>query len=130
MRKASLGEQELELLRYVAEHAPITVGEVAEGYGATTGLARSTVKTMMERLQKKGYLAREQQEGVFRYVCAIPKADLMQGLVRHFVEKTLAGSLSPFVAYLANGKDVSDEEFAELEQLIAQLGAKRKEPGQ
>src|SRR5258707_353303 len=55
MRKASLGEQELELLRYVTEHAPVTVAEVMEGYGKQTGLARSTIKTMMERLHKKGY---------------------------------------------------------------------------
>jgi len=127
LRKASLGEQELELLRYVTEHAPVTVAEVTEDYGKQVGLARTTIKTMMERLHKKGYLAREAHEGAFRYAAAMPKADLLQGLVSHFVEKTLAGSLSPFVAYLAKGKDVSDQEFAELEQLVAELGAKRKE---
>jgi predicted transcriptional regulator len=127
VRRAALGEQELELLRFVAEHAPISVGEVADGYGSSTGLARTTLKTMMERLQKKGYLARSQQGGVFRYECSIKKTDLLQGLVSHFVEKTLAGSLSPFVTYLANGKDLSDQEFAELEQLVEQLGARRKE---
>src|ERR1035438_2203432 len=104
VRRATLGEQELELLRYVTEHAPISVGEVAEGYGASTGLARSTLKTMMERMQKKGYLARSMQNGVFRYECSIKKTELLQSLVSHFVEKTLAGSLSPFVTYLANGE--------------------------
>jgi len=126
MRKPSLGEQELELLRYVAEHLPVTVGSATEQYGEPRGLTRSTVKTMLERLHRKGHLTRDQRGGVFHYTSALPKADLLQGLVRQFVERTLAGSLSPFVHYLANGKDLSDEEFSELEQLVAQLDARRK----
>jgi predicted transcriptional regulator len=129
LRKASLGEQELELLRYVTEYAPVTVSEVVEGYGEQTRLSRSTIKTMMERLHKKGFLARELEDGSFHYVSAMPKSDLLQSLVSNFVEKTLAGSLSPFIAYLAKGKEVSDQEFAELEELVAKLGSKRKEPG-
>jgi predicted transcriptional regulator len=47
------GDQELALLTWLAERPAITVGEVAEQYGAARGLARSTVLTMMERLRKK-----------------------------------------------------------------------------
>ena len=61
---APLGDQELDLLRYVTEHSPITVREAAESYGRDRGLARTTVLTMMERLRSKGYLTRTEVDGV------------------------------------------------------------------
>ena len=48
MDKPPLGDQELETLRYISEHAPISVGEVAAGFGEPRGLARTTVLTVME----------------------------------------------------------------------------------
>src|SRR5207249_331104 len=62
MEQPSLGDQELEVLRFVAEHAPISVGEVAERFGEPRGLARTTILTVMERLRKKGFLTRSKAE--------------------------------------------------------------------
>src|SRR6476660_4717526 len=100
IRSKSIGDQELALLRYVAEEGEATVGQAAEGFGAPRGLARSTVLTMMERLRAKGYLDRRQADGVFRYAPRETAGELLHGVVRDFVERTLGGSVSPFVAYL------------------------------
>ncbi|HZM63357.1 MAG TPA: BlaI/MecI/CopY family transcriptional regulator, partial [Vicinamibacterales bacterium] len=62
-----VGDQELALLRFVAEAGHATAGEAAERFGQPRGLARSTVLTMMERLRKKGHLTRRQQGGVYHY---------------------------------------------------------------
>ena len=117
----SLGEQELELLRWIAQRGPVTVGEVAEGFGAPLHLSRSTVVTVMERLRKKGYLTRKQHEGVYCYASPVAHEDLLRGLVQRFVEKALAGSLSPLIAYFAQAQKLSPEEMAQLEGLINKL---------
>ncbi|MGN2243378.1 BlaI/MecI/CopY family transcriptional regulator [Frateuria sp. GZRR33] len=127
MPRPTIGDQELALLHYLAEHAPASVGEVAAGFGETRGLARSTVLTMMERLRGKGYLKRRQAGGVYRYSPATAPGEAMRHAVGSFVEKTLSGSVSPFVAYLSERADVSDTELAELEALVAQLQSRRKE---
>ena len=44
-----LGDQELDLLKFITERSPMTVREACEGYGKDKGLARTTVLTMMER---------------------------------------------------------------------------------
>ena len=125
----SIGDQELALLRWVAERGGASVGEVAEGFGVSRDLARSTVLTMMERLRAKGHLARRRQNGVFRYAAKASPAELMRGAVASFVEKTLAGSVSPVVTYLAERQEVSDEELAELERLVEKLqSSRRREP--
>ena len=129
MTTRSIGDQELALLRWVAERGGASVGEVAEGFGAARGLARSTVLTMMERLRARGHLARRRAEGVFRYAAKASPAELMRGAVASFVEKTLAGSVSPVVTYLAERQEVSDEELAELERLVEKLqSGRRREP--
>jgi len=127
MPRPSIGDQELTLLRYLAEHEPASVGEAAAGFGETHGLARSTVLTMMERLRAKGYLKRRQLKGVFRYSTATGPGEAMRSAVGQFVEKTLSGSVSPFVAWMAERGEVSDGELAELEALVARLQSGRGE---
>ena len=125
MTKA-VGDQELAVLRYVAEHGPATVGEVAERYGERQGLARSTILTVMERLRAKGHLTRHKVEGVYQYASRVPKAELLRGVVGDFVQRALAGSLSPFAAYLAQAEAVSDEELEQLQDVVSQLQQRRK----
>ena len=119
----TLGDQELELLRYVTDHAPITVRDVAARFGEPRGLARTTVLTVMERLREKGYLMRARHEGLYQYTPAVNKAELMRRLVQDFVERTLGGSLSPFACYLADARGISDEELAELKRAVEALEA-------
>ncbi len=126
MRDTTIGEQELALLRHIADRGSLTVGEAADEFGAGRGLARSTVLTMMERLRRKGLLARRMADGVYRYHARASSADLLKGAVRRFVERNLDGSVSPFLAYLSEGGRVSDEELRELEALVARLNTRRR----
>ncbi len=122
----SIGEQELALLRHIADRGQVSVGEAADEFGAARGLARSTVLTMMERLRGKGHLARQLVDGVYRYRARASSADLLKSAVQRFVERNLDGSVSPFLAYLSEPGRLSDEELAELEAIVTRLHAKRR----
>ena len=125
-KPVSLGDQELSLLRYVTDHAPITVREVAAKFGETHGLARTTILTMMERLRGKGFLTRFKDSGAFQYSPVVAKTELLQNLVHDFVEKSLGGSLSPFVAYLTSAQGLSERELSELRQLLEMKEAEKE----
>ena len=128
MAQSSIGEQELALLRHIADRGAVSVAEAVEQFGTERGLARSTVLTMMERLRKKGHLGRRLVDGLYRYRARTSSANLLKGAVRHFVEGKLNGSVAPFLAYLSETRDVSDEQLRELEAIVARLNAgKRKE---
>ena len=127
MQRKSIGDRELALLNYIGRRGEASVGEVAGEYGESRGLARSTVLTMMERLRDKGFLKRKQLRGMFRYSIATGPGEAMRSAVGSFVEKTLSGSVSPFVAYLSQRDTVSDDELAELEALVEQLQSRRQE---
>ena len=127
MTQKSIGDQELALLQYLSEQGEASVGDVAVGYGEPRGLARSTVLTMMERLRAKSYLRRRKVGGVYRYSTATEPDDVMRSAVAKFVANTLQGSVSPFVAWMSQRAQVSDDELAELESLVADLQSRRKE---
>ena len=128
MPKKTVGDQELALLQYIDEAGPSTVGEVAAAFGEPRGLARSTVLTMMERLRAKSFLERNQAGGgAFRYAPTTQQDEVVHSAIGSFVEKTLQGSVSPFVAWMSERKDISADELAELEALVANLQSKRKE---
>ena len=122
----SIGDRELALLRHIESRGSATVGEVAEQFGKAESLARSTVLTMMERLRRKGHLTRRQADGVYRYSPRAAMGDVVRNAVHAFVDKTLGGSLSPFVSYLAEQTDVSDAELAELEEIVNRLQARNQ----
>ena len=127
MRRKTIGDQELALLQYIGENEPASVGEVAAGFGEARGLARSTVLTMMERLRSKGYLQRAQHQGVYRYQSTAQQQEVVSSAVGSIVEKTLQGSISPFVAWMSEKAEVSDNELAELEALVSRLQSQRRE---
>lgn len=122
----TIGDQELALLRDVAANGATTVAEVVERFGQPRGLARSTVLTMMERLRKKGHLSRKQVDGLYRYATKTAPGDAVQHAVASFVDRTLGGSVTPFVTFLAEAHQVSDAELAELEELVARLQGERR----
>ena len=116
----------MEVLRYVADHHPIKVADVADFMARTSGQARTTILTTMERLRKKGHLTRRRFEGAFHYSPKVPKQDLLLGLVKTFVDTTLGGSVSPFVAYLSEGGPVSTQDLDQLKQLVHDLEQQKK----
>ncbi|WP_010584233.1 BlaI/MecI/CopY family transcriptional regulator [Schlesneria paludicola] len=123
---AALGATEIEVLRHLGEHHPQSVGEVADHFAQTSGQARTTILTIMERLRKKGYLTRKSVKGVYRYAPKVSSHDLLRGLVKTFVDQTLGGSVSPFVAYLSDNGSVSEDDLEQLKKLVRDLEQQRK----
>ncbi len=120
MKTSKLGEQESALLAWVAANAPAGVAQIVAGWGADNQLARTTVTTMLERLRAKGYLSRAKSGGAYAYAPQHEHETQLRGVVGRFVEKTLGGSLDPFVAYL-NEAELSATQKAQLRELVERL---------
>ena len=123
--RETIGREEMQVLRYVADRHPVSVRDVADHVAATSGQARTTVLTVMERLRDKGYLVRRKKGGVYLYSPKRSQAEVLRNLVADFVREALGGSVSPFVAYLAEEGNLNDEEVRELARLVADLEAQR-----
>lgn len=118
----SLGEQEIEVLKYVSQMGQTSVRDAATYFEEQKGLARTTVMTVMERLRKKGYLSRSKQNGLFVYAEKVETQNVLKSRVGDFVEKTLGGSISPLLNYFAEHKEISPEELAKLQAILKTFG--------
>jgi predicted transcriptional regulator len=126
-KEQKVGRAELEILHFVQDHHPVSVRDVADHFAEARGHVRTTILNVMERLRKKGFLTRKKAGGIFQYQPRVGKADLLRSLVGDFVEKTLGGSLSPFVAYLSRDANLSEKELSELKQVVSGLRGKEKD---
>jgi predicted transcriptional regulator len=116
--KANITRAELEILRFVMDHEPVTVRQVADEMADRKGIARTTTQTLMDRLRAKEYLKRAEAGNLNLYSLAVEKGELLKALMDDFVETALGGSLSPFAAYLIEKADLTDEQAAELHRIL------------
>lgn len=119
--KGKLGQVQLEILRFIQDHRPVTVRQVADYLAEVRGVTRTTALNMMERLRKQGHLRRVKVEGIYHYSPSQEKPVFLRDLVRDFVNQALGGSLDPFVAYLAEDARLTDAELERLQQRIRDL---------
>jgi predicted transcriptional regulator len=124
MAKAGIGQSELDVLRFIQDHQPISVGNVAAHFARTKGHVRTTTLNVMDRLLNKGHLKRRRVGGVYQYESRHPKGEMLRGLVGDFIDRALGGSLTPFVAYLTEEAELSADDLAELRRLVAHLESK------
>jgi predicted transcriptional regulator len=125
-RPGKIGRAELEVLHYVQDHHPVSVREVAEHFAEKKGQVRTTILNVMERLRKKGFLVRKKSSGIYRYLPRHSKAELARQLIGDFVKRTLGGSISPFMAYLAEEGKIGKEELRQLKRLVRELDQQNK----
>ncbi|MCL4694634.1 MAG: BlaI/MecI/CopY family transcriptional regulator, partial [Candidatus Hydrogenedentes bacterium] len=108
-RRKDLGELELAVLNAVWERPGSTVREIAEVMAERRSIARTTVLTVMQRLHAKKFLKRAKARGVFRYSATGEQTEVVSDLIGHFVQKVLGGSPAPFLAYLADAKNLTED---------------------
>jgi predicted transcriptional regulator len=119
--RQKIGAAELEVLHFIQEHHPVTVREVADHFATSKGQVRTTLLNVMERLRKKGFLTRKKTGGVFHYSPRVSKTELLNRLVRDFVDRTLGGSVAPFMAYLVRDANLTGDEVRELKRIVREL---------
>lgn len=126
-RATALGELELAVLERLWAEGEDTVSGVFEAVGAPRGITLNTVGSALERLHRKGLLARWKVSHAYRYRAAV---DRQTFLARRALEAaggvaglSREGVLAAFVDLVAEA-DEDGEVLAELDALVA---AKRRE---
>jgi predicted transcriptional regulator len=125
-RNENLGPLEVDVLRYLTDHHPVTVREVATHFAKVSGQARTTLLTVMERLRGKGYLRRQKIDGLQRYSPRVGKTELLSGMVADFVDGVLGGNVSPFVAYLSQSSKLTEDEVRNIEKLLKRIESREQ----
>lgn len=121
----ALGELEDRLMSILWDEHPLSVRDVCTRVRRSK-LAYTTVMTTLDRLHKKGLLARTKQGNAFLYLPEIDRAEYQ----RRVIETALApmfeqGAAPVLAAFVDIAADVDEANLARLEQLIAEHKRRR-----
>jgi BlaI family transcriptional regulator, penicillinase repressor len=122
MRKAqtTLTTQELSIMKVIWRLGSATVREVYEALRENRRIAYTTVMTMMNILESKGYLKKEKEkeDRAFRYRPARAEQATLSSMVSEFVDRVFDGASRPLLMHLVKIGRLTEKERAELIKLM------------
>src|SRR5581483_7610347 len=116
--KPTLTGQELEIMKVVWKLETATVRQVYETLLERRRIAYTTVMTMMNILEQKGYLKKQQSDRAYVYRPAQPQQQVIRSMVREFLDRVFNGSAEPLVAHLIDDPRLSEAELEEIRRTI------------
>jgi BlaI family transcriptional regulator, penicillinase repressor len=113
-----LFEGEWAILQVVWQHEPCAAPAVQEALRESKGWAYTTVKTMMDRMVRKGFLTTERVRNLYLYRSAITRAQAQRNELLRTARRAFNGALTPMMQFLLESEKLSDEGYQHLERLI------------
>jgi BlaI family penicillinase repressor len=114
----TLTAQELAIMKVVWKRESATVRDVYEAMRSTRHTAYTTVMTMMNILETKGYLRKEKVDRAFLYRSVKAEGTVIASMVREFVNRVFDGAPSPLLMHLVKDSALDEQERQELLKII------------
>lgn len=100
------------------QHSPRTAEEVLVALAGEQGWALSTVKTLLNRLLRKGAVVAERDGRRFLYAPKLRREDWLQQQSTGLLDRLFGGRVAPLVAHFCEHRKLSPGDVAELRKLI------------
>jgi predicted transcriptional regulator len=116
--RATLTGQELKIMKVVWRLETATVRQVYEELLKQRRIAYTTVMTMMNILEQKGYLKKRQEDRAYVYLSARPQKQVIASMVREFIQRVFNGSAEPLLAHLVEDEQLTEQDLEEIRKTI------------
>jgi BlaI family transcriptional regulator, penicillinase repressor len=125
-----MSDAEREVLKVLWDHGPLGVRDVAARLAlGGQDWARSTVITLLQRLEKKGYVASDKSKFAFVFRAVLSREDVMRARMNDLAGELCDGDALPLVLAFAERHRFSPAELARFRQMIDDIEAKRGKRG-
>jgi BlaI family penicillinase repressor len=112
-----LTDLENEIMQAIWSQGALSVEAVHEALIPSRKLKESSVRTMLRRLEKKGYLSHESRGRSYIYSAGEQPRSLAARAVRQIIDRFCKGSVEELVTGMVDAKILSDKELDRLTQL-------------
>jgi BlaI family penicillinase repressor len=120
--KSSLSDLEREVMNIIWSGGSATAADVQKSLADKRPLKDSTIRTVLLRLEEKGYVQHTVDGRTFVYSCVDPPGSVAARAVQQIVDRFCHGSLESLLAGMVNDELVDIEE---LRQIADRLGRER-----
>ncbi len=125
----NLSPAQREIMDIVWQRGEVTAQEVRRVLSQTREVARNTVRTLLERMEEKGWLKHRAEGRTFFYTSARPRHDTIGQKVREMVETVCGGSPETLVTALLDYRGLRADELKRIRQLLDQAHAGKGRKG-
>src|SRR5688572_9430451 len=116
--KQKLGERELDMMQVLWQSGRATVAEVHQSLqNKRHNIAYTTVQTMLNRLEGKGLVRRDDSDRAHRYLPVLKEPAVVKRAILKLAERFFSGSVEALATRLVE-KDLSLEQLEKLQDLI------------
>ena len=122
-RKRRLGDLQLAIMRVLWERGEAPAIAVHRALFEERGLAVTTIKTMLRKLEEYGCVSHRLNGRQFIYRPEIAETDVREGMVGDLVQRLFSGDSTALVNHLIESGDVNVDDLDDLKALVE---AKRK----
>lgn len=124
----AISDAEWELMQVLWEMSSLTANDVVDRVAAKNRWSPRTVKTLLNRLVKKGALGYQPEGNRYRYFPKITRDACVRQESRSFLRRVFGGQAPAMLAHFVSETPLTPEQIAELRQLLDQRDPKRKQP--
>ena len=124
MKKLSISDAELEVLRELWENTSLTARQLTDKVTARTEWSDPTVKTLLLRLLQKNAVERKREGKVFVYRALVDKEEYRFLAGKTLLDRFFNGITGDFLTCLVKNNSISHEEIEELKKLLDDAGKK------
>jgi len=124
-RNRNLGQAEQAVMDHVWSHGPVTAEACREALAVSWPMKESTVRTVLRRLEGKGYVTHTVDGRTYLYRAVQAPVAVATRAVRQLIDRFCGGSAEALVMGMVNDDVLGPEELKRIQQRIAQ--ARRRE---
>ena len=118
MNDKQIFASEWKLMEYLWEGAPRTLMDIVRAMAERVGWAKSTVTTMLSRMEQKGLLRYETEGRTKQFYPAVTREEAMNAEADAVLNKAFQGSAGLLVSSFLERKKLSREEIDELYAIL------------
>jgi BlaI family transcriptional regulator, penicillinase repressor len=111
---------EQAVMDYIWSQGPCTSEECREALQARRPMKESTIRTVLRRLEQKGYVAHSTSGRTFIYSAAEPRLNVAARAVRNIIDRFCGGSAEQLVIGMVDNKVIDRRQFERIAKKIAQ----------
>ena len=116
---ASLTELQQAILKRLWDGGPATAEQIRASLLPKHRLKDSTVRTLLRRLESRGFLTHHVDGKVFVYRTSVPSRSLAARAVRQIIDRFCAGSTEQFLVGMVDENVLSAEEIQRLARKVS-----------
>ena len=117
-RQLSIHSSEWKVMECIWEHEPVSIMQVVKFLQEKSGWSKSTIITMIKRLQKKGIIGYKENGRSKILYTLVSREEIALSETDTLLEKVFHGSISLMLNTLLNEKSITAEERAELIDIL------------